>query len=185
MAVGHYQFEAIHPFADGNGRTGRVLNSLFLIEQNLLTLPILYLSRYINNNRQDYYRLLLRVTSHGDWEAWILYMLRGVNETARWTTAKVAAIRALQDHTAAYVKRALPKIYSHELVELIFELPYCRIGNVIDRGIAKRQTASVYLKQLVSIGVLTEQAVSKEKLFIQPKLMELLTHDRNSFARYF
>jgi Fic family protein len=185
MAVGHYQFEAIHPFADGNGRTGRVLNSLFLIEQNLLTLPILYLSRYINNNRQDYYRLLLRVTSHADWEAWILYMLRGVEETARWTTAKIAAIRALQDHTTAYVKRALPKIYSHELVELIFELPYCRIGNVIDRGIAKRQTASVYLKQLVSIGVLTEQAVSKEKLFIQPRLMELLTQDRNSFERYF
>jgi Fic family protein len=185
MAVGHYQFEAIHPFADGNGRTGRVLNSLFLIEQNLLTLPILYLSRYINNNRQDYYRLLLRVTSHADWEAWILYMLRGVEETARWTTAKIAAIRALQDHTTTYVKRALPKIYSHELVELIFELPYCRIGNVIDRGIAKRQTASVYLKQLVSIGVLTEQAVSKEKLFIQPRLMELLTQDRNSFERYF
>jgi Fic family protein len=184
MAVGHYQFEAIHPFADGNGRTGRVLNSLFLIEQNLLTLPILYLSRYINNNRQDYYRLLLRVTSHADWEAWILYMLRGVEETARWTTAKIAAIRALQDHTTAYVKRTLPKIYSHELVELIFELPYCRIGNVIDRGIAKRQTASVYLKQLVSIGVLTEQAVSKEKLFIQPRLMELLTQDRNSFERY-
>lgn len=185
MAVGHYQFVAIHPFADGNGRTGRVLNSLFLIEQNLLTLPILYLSRYINTNRSDYYRLLLRVTSHADWESWILYMLRGVEETARWTTAKIAAIRSLQDHTATYVKRELPKVYSHELVELIFELPYCRIGNVTERGIAKRQTASVYLKQLVSIGVLTEQAVSKEKLFIHPTLMELLTQDGNGFARYF
>lgn len=184
MAVGHYQFEAIHPFADGNGRTGRVLNSLFLIEQNLLTLPILYLSRYINNNRSEYYRLLLRVTSDSAWEEWILYMLRGVEETARWTTAKIAAIRALQEHTAAYVKRQLPKIYSHELVELIFELPYCRIGNVTERGIAKRQTASVYLKQLATVGVLTEQAVSKEKLYVHPKLMELLTHDSNRFVHY-
>lgn len=184
MAVGHYQFEAIHPFPDGNGRTGRVLNSLFLIEQNLLTLPILYLSRYINNNRPDYYRLLLRVTSDSAWEEWILYMLRGVEETARWTTAKIAAIRALQEHTATHVKQQLPKIYSHELIELIFELPYCRISDLVGRGIAKRQTASVYLKQLVSIGVLTEQAVSKEKLFIHPKLMELLTQDGNRLASY-
>jgi Fic family protein len=92
MAVGHYQFEAVHPFADGNGRTGRVLNSLFLIEQELLTLPILYLSRYINNGRSEYYRLLRRVTSDADWESWLLYIIRGVEETAKRTTAKIAAI---------------------------------------------------------------------------------------------
>ncbi|MCU0647172.1 MAG: Fic family protein [Gemmatimonadaceae bacterium] len=184
MAVGHYQFEAIHPFTDGNGRTGRVLNSLFVIAQDLLTLPILYLSRNINANRPDYYRLLLRVTSDADWESWILYMLRGVEETARWTTDKIAAIRALQAHTVDHVKAALPKIYSHELVELIFEMPYCRIADVTARGIAKRQTAAAYLKQLAATGVLTEHTVSKEKLFIHPKLMRLLTQDGNDFAHY-
>jgi Fic family protein len=184
MAIGHYQFEAIHPFTDGNGRTGRVLNSLFLIEQELLTLPILYLSRYINNTRSEYYQLLQRVTSDSDWESWLLYMLRGVEETARWTTERIALIRALQSHTADYVRSRLPKIYSHELMAMIFELPYCRISDVTERSIAKRQTASVYLKQLVSIGVLTERAVAREKLFIHPKLMRLLTEEPNTFDLY-
>ena len=184
MAVGHYQFEAIHPFTDGNGRTGRILNSLFLIQENLLTLPILYLSRYIIQNKADYYRLLLHVTREQAWEAWIIFVLKGVEETATWTTAKIAAIRELTEHTTDYVRTKLPKIYSHELVNLIFELPYCRIVNLTERGIAKRQTASVYLKQLVEIGVLTERVVTKEKLFVHPKLMQLLTKDSNTFVHY-
>ncbi len=184
MAIGHYQFEAIHPFTDGNGRTGRVLNSLFLIQEDLLTLPILYLSRYIIRNKTDYYRLLLQVTREEDWESWLLYIIKGVEETAIWTTAKIAAIRALSEHTAEYVRAKLPKIYSHELVSLIFELPYCRIGSLVEADIAKRQTASQYLQQLVEIGVLVEAAVSKEKLFIHPKLMQLLTKDNNKFTPY-
>nr|WP_305790841.1 Fic family protein [Polaromonas sp. AER18D-145] len=184
MAVGHYQFEAIHPFTDGNGRTGRIINSLYLIEENLLTLPILYLSRYIIKNKADYYRLLLQVTREQAWEPWIIYILKGIEETAVWTTAKIAAMRALTEHTTAYVKHRLPKIYSHELVSLIFELPYCRITNLTEAGIAKRQTASQYLKQLVDIGVLIENAEAKEKLFIHPKLMQLLTRDSNDFAPY-
>ncbi len=184
MAIGHYQFEAIHPFTDGNGRTGRVLNSLFLIQEDLLTLPILYLSRYIIQNKADYYRLLLQVTREQDWESWLLYIIKGVEETAVWTTAKIAAIRALSEHTAEYVRVKLPKVYSHELVSLIFELPYCRIGSLTEADIAKRQTASQYLKQLVEIGVLNEVAVSKEKLFIHPKLMQLLTKDSNTYTPY-
>lgn len=184
MAVAHYQFEAIHPFTDGNGRTGRVLNSLFLIQENLLTLPILYLSRYIIQNKADYYRLLLQVTREQAWEPWILYVLKGVEDTAIWTTAKIAAIRALSDHTTEYVREKLPKIYSHELVSLIFELPYCRISNLTEAGVAKRQTASQYLKQLVDIGVLVEATAAKEKLFVHPKLMQLLTRDSNRFKRY-
>lgn len=184
MAVGHYQFEAIHPFTDGNGRTGRIINSLYLIEENLLTLPILYLSRYVIQNKADYYRLLLQVTREQAWEPWIIYILKGIEETAVWTTAKIAAMRALTEHTTAYVKHRLPKIYSHELVSLIFELPYCRIANLTEAGIAKRQTASQYLKQLVDIGVLVENAEAKEKLFIHPKLMQLLTRDSNDFAPY-
>ncbi|MDP1757410.1 MAG: Fic family protein [Pseudohongiella sp.] len=184
MAIGHYQFEAIHPFTDGNGRTGRVLNSLFLIQENLLTLPILYLSRYIIQNKADYYSLLLQVTREQDWEPWLLYIIKGVEETAIWTMAKIAAIRTLSEHTTKYVRGRLPKVYSHELVSLIFELPYCRISSLIEAGIAKRQTASQYLKQLVEIGVLAEVAVTKEKLFIHPKLMQLLTQDSNHFTPY-
>jgi Fic family protein len=157
---------------------------LFLIQEGLLTLPILYLSRYIIQNKADYYHLLLQVTREKDWESWLLYIIKGVEETAEWTTAKIAAIRALSEHTAEYVRAKLPKIYSHELVNLIFELPYCRISSLTEANIAKRQTASQYLKQLAEIGVLNEVAVSKEKLFIHPKLMQLLTRDSNKFTTY-
>ena len=184
MAVAHYQFEAIHPFTDGNGRTGRVLNSLFLVEQGLLPQPILYLSRYIIARKADYYRLLLAVTSDGAWEDWLLYMLRGVEETAAWTTGKIGAVRKLAAGTAAYVRQALPKVYSRELVDVIFEQPYCRIANLIEAGIAGRQAASRYLKALAAAGVLREQAVGKEKLFVHRKLMHLLTRDGNAFEPY-
>jgi len=184
MAIGHYQFEAIHPFTDGNGRTGRVLNTLFLIQEGLLNLPILYLSRYIIAHRADYYRLLLDVTRDNAWEPWLLYMLSAVEETARWTCVKIAAIRRLAEHTTHFVRAQLPKTYSRELVDVIFEQPYCRISNVVDKQIAQRQAASRYLKELVSIGVLQEVQVGKEKLFIHPKLMHLLPRDDNNFTPY-
>jgi len=177
LAIGHYQFEAIHPFTDGNGRTGRVLNSLFLVQEELLTLPILPLSRYLIRSRGEYYRRLLDVTRHRAWEPWILYLLRGVEETARQTTGKISAIRELSARTVGHVRQAAPKVYSRELVDLIFELPYCRISNLVERGMAGRQAASRYLKQLVEIGVLEERVVGREKLFIHPKLMDLLTSD--------
>ena len=184
LAVGHYQFEAIHPFTDGNGRTGRILNSLFLLQENLLTLPILYLSRYIIRHKADYYRLLRQVTSDEAWEAWIIYMLTAVAETARWTTAKIAAIRGLSSHTADYVRRRLPKIYSRELVDLLFEQPYCRIQNVVESRLAERQAASRYLKQLAEIDVLEERPIGREKLFLHPKLLRLLTEDGNEYVEY-
>lgn len=185
MAVAHYQFEAIHPFTDGNGRTGRVINSLFLISENLLTLPILYLSRFIILHKEDYYRLLLDVTREQAWEPWILYILHAVEETAVWTTRKIDAIRRLSIHTIDHVRRSAAKIYSRELVELIFEQPYCRIQDVSEAtGIAARQTASRHLKHLVAIGVLEEMAFGREKLFIHPKLMSLLTKEVNEFTTY-
>jgi Fic family protein len=179
MAAGHYQFEAIHPFSDGNGRTGRVLNILFLIQEELLSLPILYLSRYVIAHKADYYRLLLEVTQKQAWEPWLLFMLRAVEETANWTTSKIMAIRELSDSTAAYVRDRLPKVYSRELVDVIFEQPYCRIANLVDKRIAQRQAAARYLKSLVDIGVLHERQVGKEKLFIHPRLMQLLADDNN------
>lgn len=184
MAVAHYQFEAIHPFTDGNGRTGRVLNMLYLIHEGLLTLPILYLSRYILENKADYYRLLNEVTSDQNWQEWIVYMLNAVAETSKWTTDKIAAVRELIEITGSHVKQQLPKIYSYELIQLIFEQPYCRIHNLVDRGICKRQTASAYLKSLCDIGVLEEQTVGKEKLFVHPKLMDLFTQDGNHIEVY-
>ncbi len=184
MAVGHYQFEAIHPFTDGNGRTGRVLNSLFLIQEDLLTLPILYLSRYIIKNKTEYYRLLLDVTRDQAWEPWIIFLLHGIEDTARWTIAKIAAIRTLSGFTIDYLKQKAQKIYSRELVDLIFDLPYCRIQNLVEKNIAGRQAASRYLKQLADIGVLEERTIGREKLFIHPKLMHLLTRDDNTVTPY-
>jgi Fic family protein len=184
MAVAHYQFEAIHPFTDGNGRTGRVLNSLFLVEQGLLPQPILYLSRYITAHKADYYRLLLDVTREQAWEPWLLYMLRGIADTATWTIAKIAAIRNLFDATTQHVKQSAPKLYSYELVAIIFEQPYCRISNLVQAHIAGRQAASRYLKALADAGVLREQAFGKEKLYVNTRLMALLTQDQNEFAPY-
>lgn len=175
MAVAHYQFEAIHPFTDGNGRTGRVLNLLFLVEQELLKLPILYLSGHIIRHKADYYRLLLKITTDSAWEEWILFMLRAVLETAQWTTAKIKAIRDLLDSTAETIRRDAEKIYSRELAELLFVQPYCRIGNLVDAGIVQRQSASVYLKKLSDIGVLEERKAGREKLFVNPKFLRLLT----------
>lgn len=184
MAISHYQFEAIHLFSDGNGRTGRILNVLYIIQSGLLTLPILYLSRYIIQNKSDYYRLLREVTWENNWQDWILFILQGVKETSQWTRHKITAIRELIQHTTDYVKVCLPKTYTHELVQTLFEQPYCRISNIVEKDIAKRQTASVYLKQLTDIGVLNELTVGKEKLFTHPKLIQLMTKDTNSFTPY-
>lgn len=184
MAVQHYQFEAIHPFADGNGRTGRILNILFLVQHGLLDSPILYLSRYIIQNKAAYYRLLKNVTHEQDWAPWILFFLDGVEETCTWTTDKIKSIRELMQHTGQFVHKRLPKIYSWELVELLFKQPYCRIGNLVEAGIAKRQTASVYLKQLCDIGVLREVKSGRENLFVHPKYIELLSGEENVWIYY-
>lgn len=184
MAAAHYQFEAIHPFTDGNGRMGRILNSLLLIEKGLLDLPILYLSRYIIENRADYYRLLLGVTERQDWESWIIYILDGVADTADWTVSKIDAIRCLFEQTRQHIRTHAQGIYTHELVNLLFEQPYTRIANLEAAGIAKRQTASKYLKELSDIGVLQEIAIGRDKLFIHPRLMELLRGEGNSFTSF-
>ncbi len=175
MAVAHYQFEAIHPFPDGNGRTGRVLNSLLLVERGLLRLPILYMSRFIIENKEEYYRLLLGVTREAAWEPWLLYMLRGVEQTAGWTLQKIDAMRELMDMTSEFLRDKLHKIYTRELVETIFEQPYCRIPHLVSAGIAKRQAASRYLKSLADVGVLEERSHGREKIWIHTRLLELLT----------
>lgn len=184
MAVAHYQFEAIHPFLDGNGRTGRVLNLLLLVEQGLLEQPVLYLSRHILRQRADYYRLLLAVTQEGAWQEWIAFMLDAVAKTAGWTSDKIRAIQHLHANATDFVRARAPKIYSRELVDALFVQPYCRIQNLVDGGIAKRQTASVYLKQLTDLGMLVEVKVGREKLFLHPNFVRLLTSDDHPVLPY-
>lgn len=184
LAVAHYQFEAIHPFTDGNGRTGRVLNSLLLVQLRLLQEPILYLSRYIIRNKPDYYRLLLDVTRAEAWEPWVLYIVRGVGETARWTIAKIDVLCALEAATADHVRAVAPKIYSRELVEALFVQPYSRIATLVERGLVKRQTAAAYLRALVEAGVLREQQVGREKLFLNTRLLQVLTSEGSAFEPF-
>jgi Fic family protein len=184
MAVGHYQFEAIHPFSDGNGRTGRILNILFLVERGLIDAPLLYLSRHIISHKTTYYQRLLAVTAEGAWEPWITFMLEAVEETARWTLEKVSAIRDLHSHTTDFVRERLGRADIHDLLALVFERPYCRIVDVVDRGIAQRQTASKRLHELAEIGVLEPTPHGRHTLFVHTRLLHLLTTDGNAFERY-
>lgn len=184
MAVAHYQFEAIHPFPDGNGRTGRILNILMLVQQDLLDLPVLYLSRYIHKRRSDYYRLLLEVTTSAAWEAWVLFMLDAVEETAHWTRDKVLAVRSLMEETVRHVREAAPKTYSRELVETIFKRPYCRIGDLVEAGVGNRATASKYLRDLVQVGVLEEKKSGRDRIYLHVRFFDLLMSDSNEFAPF-
>ena len=177
MAIAHYQFEAIHPFTDGNGRTGRIINLLILVQYGLLDLPILYLSRYIIQHKTEYYRLLQNVTLNNDWNSWVMYMLLAVESTAKWTSEKIRSIRMLMDNTIELLRSDLPKIYSRELVEIIFSQPYCRISNLVDEGLGNRHTSSRILRQLVEKNILHEFPVGREKIFINSKMMQTLTKD--------
>jgi len=174
MALLHYQFEAIHPFSDGNGRTGRVLNVLFLCNQQLLDQPILYLSKYINENKSDYYRLLRQVTERENWEEWILFMLEAVRSTAIFTLDKVNAIYGLFRETLEKVKTRAPKIYSYELVKLLFLQPYCKIAFLTESGIASRNTASKYLGELEDAGILIRESAGNEILYLNHELLKVI-----------
>lgn len=179
MAIGHYQFEAIHPFIDGNGRSGRILSILFLVERGLLGSPILYLSRHVIAHKATYYERLRAVTTDGAWVPWITFMLEAVASTATWTLAKVTAIRDLHAHTFDFVRQRLARVDAAELTALVFERPYCRIADVVDRGIAQRQTASRRVHELADIGVLRPTRKGRQTLFVHLKPLRLLTVDTN------
>jgi Fic family protein len=172
LAIIHYQFEAIHPYYDGNGRTGRILNILYLVQQGLLELPILYMSQFIIKNKENYYELLRKVTFQHDFEPWILYMLACVEESARETISKIQAIQLLMKEVSEKIKLELPKIYSKELVDVLFQQPYCKI-KFLENSIVKRQTAAQYLNQLEQIGILSSKKVGRENLFLNVRLFEL------------
>jgi len=174
MAILHYQLESIHPFYDGNGRTGRILNILYLLLNKLINIPILYLSSYIIQNKSDYYSFLNKTNRTGQWEDWILFMLKAVEVTALNTIEKILQIRQLLDSTIIKVQNKAPKIYTRELVELIFEQPYSKIEFVVDKLNVERKAASRYLRELEDIGILTSQKIGREILFINEDLIEIL-----------
>lgn len=174
MALIHHQFESIHPFYDGNGRTGRILNILYLVKQGLLDTPILYLSRYINQNKQQYYSLLQKVRDGNDWESWILFMLKAIESTAKQTTLLISEIRALMQNYKEVMKDKLPKVYSHELLNNLFKHPYTKIEFVVNDTGKSRQTASKYLDELVQIKLLSKHKIAKDNLYLNDDLYRLL-----------
>jgi Fic family protein len=174
LAVQHYQFESIHPFYDGNGRTGRIINVLYLCLHGMLNSPILYLSDYIIKHKADYYRLLSEVKTKGNWEEWVLFILKAIEETSKQTVDQIAAINDLFFKTQELIREKADKLYNKELIELFFEQPYCKIEFLVSRLGMSRVTASKYLKGLEHIGVLQSKKVWKETLYINTALFDLL-----------
>ncbi len=174
LAVQHYQFESIHPFYDGNGRTGRIINVLYLVLKSLLDDPILYLSAYIIHNKATYYRLLQEVRTHNKWEEWVLFILKGIEITAKQTIDQVTQINNIFVETQAVVQENLPRIYSKDLIEQLFIHPYCKIEFLVKGMNLNRKTASNYLKSLEELKILQSVEKGKELIFINTKLYQLL-----------
>lgn len=178
MAIIHHQFESIHPFFDGNGRTGRIINILYLVQQGLLDTPVLYLSRYINKNKPDYYRLLQSVREGNTWEDWILFILEGVRETSFQTIRLIEEMKELmQAHKSKM--RADTNIYSQDLLNLIFSHPYTKISHVIDKLEVSRPTATRYLDTLVEIRLMHKFKFGRDSYYINSDLMRCLGNVHN------
>ena len=174
MALIHHQFESIHPFYDGNGRTGRIICILYLFKQELLQVPVLYLSRYIIQNKDEYYRQLQRVRDTGNYEPWLLYMLEGVEQTAMQTIQTVKNIKTLMMDYKTRIRKDLPKIYSQELLNNLFRHPYTKI-EYMEKDIGKtRITATKYLDTLTDYGFLEKQRIGKYNYYINEPLMHIL-----------
>lgn len=173
MAVAHHQFETIHPFYDGNGRTGRIINILFLVKEGLLDSPILYLSRYISQTKHQYYSELQAVRETGDWEGWLLYLLRGVAVTAKHTTELVEAIGALLQRDKHYIREHY-RFYSQDLINNIFRHPYTKVAFVEKDLAVSRPTATRYLDALAEGGVLEKRRLGRENYYINRELVRLL-----------
>lgn len=174
IAMLHYQFEAIHPFKDGNGRTGRVLNALLLIKYDLIQEPVLYLSKFINENKNEYYKLLKEVTENKNWSNWILFFLKTIEDSATELIVKINDIINLFNETKDIIKQNAPKIYSFELVEVLFIQVYCKYSTLEENGIASRNTASKYLNTLTDLGILEKIKSGNELIYKNIKLFELL-----------
>jgi Fic family protein len=174
MAVIHHQFESIHPFYDGNGRTGRIINILYLVKNQLLDTPVLYLSGYINQTKSEYYRLLQGVRDKQDWEKWVLYMLEGIEQTSYQTTCLIQEIKSLMQSHKHKMREELSKIYSQDLLNNLFRHPYTKIEFLMQELQITRITAAKYLDELVRIGLLSKQKKGKENYYMNEALFNLL-----------
>jgi Fic family protein len=174
MALLHYQFEAIHPFTDGNGRTGRILLLLYLKLSGLLDTPAIYLSEYIIKNKTEYYRCLRDVTEKNDWEDYILFMLDMIEVTANKGLKRLNKITVVMEDTAIEIKNKLPKVYSKDLIEILFRLPYTKRQHLIDENIGNLKTVGNYLIALEENGFLKSEKVGKEKLYLNQRLLKIL-----------
>ncbi len=175
MALAHYQFEAIHPFSDGNGRTGRILNILLLVEAGVLRSPILYLSRYIIDHKDDYYQLLADVTEGGAWEPWVLFMVEAVRSSATGTLATIDAIADLRRQFAEQAIGVTPGTRHEGFVSVLFAQPYTRIGDVMERCAVSRPTATGWLNDLLAAGMVTDIKVGRDRLFLNTAYLDLLS----------
>lgn len=173
MAIIHHQFESIHPFFDGNGRTGRILNILYLISQNILDIPILYLSRYITQNKSMYYDLLQKVRDQNAWNEWILFMLTGLENTATRSVRTIEEIRVLMREYKNIIKEKTPKLYSHEMINMLFSHPYTKIEFVSKTVGVNRQTASRYLRSLEKLGLVVSEKHGRNVYYLNLKLLNL------------
>jgi len=177
MALIHYQFEAIHPFADGNGRTGRIVIALYLVQQELLLQPVLYLSSYIVKYKTDYYQLLRGVTEKNNWHDWVMYILTALIETAQLTTKKIRSMLLLKEEFEKKMKEVLGASFSYDLLQLMFALPYLKIELLEKKEIAHRQTASTWLKKLADADIVRPQKMGRTTYYVNWRLMELLGED--------
>jgi Fic family protein len=179
MAIIHHQFESIHPFYDGNGRIGRIINIIYLIQQGLLDMPVLYLSRYINHNKDSYYRLLQSVRDNGTWSEWVIFILKAVAETAKNSLVLVNGIKNLQQEYKQKIRNHCPKIYSQDLINSIFKHPYTKITFLQKDLNVSRATASRYLEQLTKNGFLEKYKLGRSVYYLNNKLFDLLKNVKN------
>lgn len=176
MAIIHHQFESIHPFFDGNGRTGRMINILYLVKQGLLDTPILYLSRYINRNKPEYYRLLQAVRDTGVWEEWVMFMLEGVHVTSGQTIRLIHEMKTLMQLYKYEMRNNLKHIYSQDLLNLIFSHPYTKISHVEHTLEITRPTAAKYLEALTEAGLMHKTKIGRDNFYINQGLMHVLSN---------
>jgi len=175
MALIHFQFESIHPYYDGNGRTGRVINILYLVKEDLLSIPILYLSRYIIRNKDTYYRLFQEVRDNQNWDKWVLFILKGVEETSQETIALVRSIKGIMLSIKHQIREQFPGFYSQDLVNNLFYHPYTKIAFIQKELGVSRITATRYLKELSKAGILEEKHMGRSNYYINKQLLALLS----------
>jgi len=174
MAIVHHQFESIHPFYDGNGRAGRIINILYLVKEGLLSIPILYLSRFINQNKGKYYKLLQKVRVENSWVEWVVFILDGIEQTSLFTIKQIQDIKILMQKHKNKLRDSLPKIYSQDLLNNIFRHPYTKIDFVMRDLSVSRITATRYLDELTRIDILVKQKIGRDSYYINTDLYNLL-----------